>query len=145
MSKKRKKIAERQEPYQIRQRTRRGLQYLTEEEKAGLAEFVDRLRAKYPNQVVLVRLFGSKARGDFDEQSDLDVLVIVHDGDWRLEREIVILASRVALGYDVNISSKVISDEHFRELERLGSPLYRNIRRQGVTLWTRRKKPFAST
>jgi len=43
-----------------------GLRHLNSREKAALSEFVARLREKYADQVVLVVLFGSKVRGDFD-------------------------------------------------------------------------------
>jgi len=53
------------------------LQHLTSNEQTGLATFVNRLYQRYGTNLLRVILFGSKARGDFDEQSDLDVLVVV--------------------------------------------------------------------
>jgi len=46
---------------------KRCLDYLTPNERAALDEFVRRLQAKYADQVLLVRLFGSKAHG-YDPQ-----------------------------------------------------------------------------
>ena len=56
------------------------LPHLSDNEWAALDAFVSRLREHYSDQLVRVVLFGSKARGDSDAESDLDVL-IVHPGD----------------------------------------------------------------
>jgi methylmalonyl-CoA mutase cobalamin-binding subunit len=53
-------VAEQKEPV--------GLSHLTSREKAALSEFVARLREKYADEIMLVMLFGSKVRGDFDEE-----------------------------------------------------------------------------
>jgi len=85
-----------------------GLRHLTSREKAALSEFVARLRARYADRVTLVVLFGSKVRGDFDEESDVDVLVVVEGDDrWPYWREITDLTSDLLLDYEVNMSALV--------------------------------------
>ena len=67
------------------------LAHLTPNERAALAALVDRLRQRYGDDLLRVVLYGSKARGDFDDESDLDVLIVVRmpDNDyWRHWREI---------------------------------------------------------
>jgi predicted nucleotidyltransferase len=114
-----------------------GLRHLTEQEKAALSEFLARLQEKYADDVVLVVLFGSKVRGDFDEESDLDVLVVVRDGDWRFRDEVALTAFEPMLEHDIVITPLVIDLEHYRRLQRHRAPLYRNIRAEGLDLWTR--------
>jgi len=128
----------------VKQKEAVGLGYLTSREKAALSEFVARLREKYADQVVLVTLFGSKVRGDFDEESDLDVLVVVKDGDWRLRDEVALTAFEPMLEYDVVITSLVIDLEHYQWLRQYRAPLYRNIRAEGLDLWASRP-PLAIT
>src|SRR5712692_4665874 len=55
------------------------LRHLTRNERKALDEFVRELCKRYTDELVLVRLFGSKARGNFDEESDVDVLAVVQD------------------------------------------------------------------
>ena len=114
-----------------------GLRYLTSREKAALSEFVARLRARYADEIVLVTLFGSKVRGDFDEESDVDVLVVVQNGDWRFQDEVALTAFEPMLEHDVVITPLVIDLEHYQWLRQYQAPLYRNIRAEGLDLWTR--------
>jgi len=45
--------------------------------RPALAEYAERLRALFGERLVDVRLFGSFARGEAHEDSDVDVLVLV--------------------------------------------------------------------
>ena len=123
----------------VKQEELAGLRHLTEQEKTALSEFVARLREKYADDVVLVVLFGSKVRGDFDEESDLDVLVVVESDGWRFHREISFIGSRVSLDYDVNISPKAVTQTHYRDLQELCTPFFENVQAEGVELWRRKE------
>ena len=50
--------------------------YLVDEKRAALAEFLARLETEQGKDIVRVILFGSHARGDADEESDVDLLVV---------------------------------------------------------------------
>lgn len=45
--------------------------------RPALTEYSERLRARFGQRLVEVRLFGSFARGEANEDSDVDVLVLV--------------------------------------------------------------------
>ena len=49
-------------------------------ERKWLAEFVATVRARHADVVHDVIIYGSKARGDWHDHSEIDVLVIVVDG-----------------------------------------------------------------
>jgi predicted nucleotidyltransferase len=121
------------------------LRYLTGKERSALSEFVAKLREKYADDVVLVMLFGSKVRGDFDEESDLDVLVVVEGDDrWPYWREITDLTSDLLLGYEVNISALVFNEEHYRWLMEHRTPIYNNTTREGVLVWMKKRGESSS-
>lgn len=82
-------------------------------------------------------LFGSKVRGDFDEESDLDVLLLVKNSDWHLQDEVALTAFEPMLEHDVVITPLVIDLEHHQWRQRYHAPLCRNIQAEGVDLWTR--------
>lgn len=108
--------------------------WLTPNERTALQAFVAALRERYDGQVLSVRLFGSKARGDFDADSDLDVMVLVHDDNWRLAQAISFLAADVSLAHDVLLSPKVVSLTRWDFLNREGSAIARNVQSEGIFL-----------
>jgi predicted nucleotidyltransferase len=56
---------------------------LSADERALLDRFVSELRARLGEELHAVWLFGSRARGERpDEDSDVDVLVLVDDASW---------------------------------------------------------------
>ena len=108
--------------------------WLTPNERTALQAFVAALRERYDGQVLSVRLFGSKARGDFDTDSDLDVMVLVHDDNWRLAQAISFLAADVSLAHDVLLSPKVVSLTRWDFLSREGFAIARNVQSEGIFL-----------
>lgn len=79
-------------------------------------------------------LFGSKARGDSEPWSDIDILIIVDDEDWRFQHAISTLAARVSLEYDVLIGPRVIGQERWERMKRYGFGLYQNVIAEGIPL-----------
>ncbi len=120
------------------------LAHLTPPERAALGEFLARLREQYADEVVSVRLFGSRARGEGGPESDLDVLVVVRSEDWRVHWDIMRRASRVSLDYDVDLSSKVLSQRRYRWLGQRHTLFHRNVQTEGVRLWTRPPGPTSA-
>ncbi|MDI6738499.1 MAG: nucleotidyltransferase domain-containing protein, partial [Nanoarchaeota archaeon] len=53
------------------------LNYLTKKERKALEEFSFRLKDFLGKNLVFVKLFGSKVRGDFNKDSDIDILLIL--------------------------------------------------------------------
>ena len=113
------------------------LRYLTAVEREAVEEFLARLRERYGDRVVHVVLFGSKAQGGFDEESDIDLLVVVEEGDWHFRREVSVIGARVSLEYEANISPKAVTYSHYCEQQRFRSPFYENVLLQGMELWTK--------
>lgn len=99
--------------------------------KARLAE---EMRALLGEKLREVYLFGSYARGDFDEESDIDFLIVadvdeVEVSDCR--RKINRIADRLSLESDVVISIFVVEKNKF-ERYRDALPLYKTISQEGV-------------
>ena len=112
------------------------LRYLADRERAALDEFLTRLREQHGSEVVLVSLFGSKVRGDFDEESDIDVLLVVENRNSQLWEDVVEIETDLMLKYDAVISSLIMGRDNYEWHMRHRAPLYRNIEREGIELWT---------
>jgi len=97
----------------------------------ALKQFVDELQELYGARLKQVILFGSRARGEGDEFSDIDVLVLLSPlGDfWQEFSRIGRVANRVSLEHDVVVSAIPAELEEF---QRRNSPLFLNVRREGV-------------
>ena len=95
---------------------------------------LDRLRREFSNQILQVFLFGSKARGDSDPWSDIDILIVFPQEGWPLRRQVSTIAADVSLEHNVLIGPRVIGRERWERMRRHGFSLYRNVVAEGVPL-----------
>lgn len=102
--------------------------------RTALARFGDRVRAEIGANLVELRLFGSYARGEAHEESDVDVCVVLHSMTWENRRAILDLGADVFLDLDVQISPTVLSEDQYRLWRRQDRSLVRDIEREGVRL-----------
>jgi predicted nucleotidyltransferase len=80
-------------------------------------------------------LYGSKARGDSDASSDIDLLVLLdHRPDWRKKREIYYRCFRIGLEHDVVIQPVIFAADDFRSPRFAVTPLVRNVTTEGITV-----------
>ena len=77
------------------QQTRLG--QLTDDERRIAAAFVAKIREKFEHQLVFIILFGSRARGESEPDSDMDMLVVLTDVDSEIWQAIRHLAVEVWL------------------------------------------------
>jgi predicted nucleotidyltransferase len=108
---------------------------LAPQERTAVHNFVQTIQANYPGQINQVVLFGSKARGDDTPESDIDILVVLRDNDWRLCDAIRTLGARVSLEHDVLLSIRAVSPDKWAELARYQFPLYQAIQTEGIVLF----------
>ena len=104
------------------------------QERQAVLSLIEGLRERYPERFIRAILFGSKARGESQPWSDIDVLIIVDDDDWRFQHVISTLAARVSLEYDLVIGPRVISQERWERLKARQFSLYRNVTAEGIPL-----------
>jgi predicted nucleotidyltransferase len=121
------------------------LAHLKPEERAALGEYVERLEARFGDRILQVILFGSRARGEGDAESDLDVLVVVDDGDWRFHDEVASESWEPSLATGATISPHIWSQSRYERQKQMGLLFYRNVERDGITVWTRTRKSLPST
>ena len=86
---------------------------LTEKERQALKELVEGLKKLYGDNLSRVILYGSKARGDATEDSDIDVLVVLKDIDRKHDEihRITEISAPICLKYDLLISAIPVREE----------------------------------
>ena len=103
-------------------------------EQEALKRFKELLIQQFGSEIVSIRLFGSKARGDSHKESDINVLVTTKKDDWHLKEEIGKVATKILLDVGVYLSVKVMGQTLQQRLLYVGSPFIRNIMSEGITI-----------
>lgn len=101
-----------------------------------LNEAKNELLLLFGNRLINVVLYGSYARGDFDIESDIDVMALVDMSKSELQkyrRTVSALANEIDLKYNVLLSIKLQDNESFSKYQN-ALPFYKNIIKEGVTV-----------
>ncbi|MAU02138.1 MAG: hypothetical protein CL608_33795 [Anaerolineaceae bacterium] len=107
------------------------------QERQMAESLVEELIAKFGEQVLAVILFGSRARGDATDESDMDFLIIMSEVDNTIKREIRFLTTEIWLEHGIFLSTSIISNTHWQQLQKLKTALYCNISDDGIILFQR--------
>ncbi len=99
--------------------------------KRLLAEVKKGLLKLYGERLKAVYLYGSYARGDYDDASDVDVMIVLdhYESYWEELVKTSFLASELSLEYDVVISRMIMTEKDWRDAD---LPVLRNIRAEGI-------------
>ena len=106
---------------------------LSSREAGALADLKGRLAGLLDDRLVDLRVFGSKARGDAEADSDLDVAVIVKGLSRALRRRIYTEAAEVELQWLQPVSLLLFSEEDFARLRGRERRIALDIEREGIS------------
>jgi len=99
-------------------------------------KFAKQVRGIYGNSLKKVLVYGSYARGDYQENSDVDIMILVDVDDDEIKKRfntVCDLAYEYELEYGIVISALVKNEEHFTKWSK-SLPFYQNVMREGVTI-----------
>ena len=103
---------------------------LQPEEPEWLDQFREMLAMRFAGVVVDMVLYGSKARGDAREDSDVDVLLVVSNAAAQLKRPLRQLAHELAATSYALPSIVAYTEAEWTRLGRLGSPFRAAVERR---------------
>ncbi|MEE0686140.1 MAG: nucleotidyltransferase domain-containing protein [Lachnospiraceae bacterium] len=98
--------------------------------------FTRQLKSMLGNNLSKVIVYGSYARGDYCENSDVDVMVLVKLSESEIKKilpEIYDMAYDIELENDIHISVVIKNEEQF-EYWSDTLPFYRNVNKEGVEI-----------
>lgn len=98
--------------------------------------FSQQVKLILKNDLTKVIMYGSYARGDNNDNSDIDIMILTtltEDEIEKIETSIFDLAFDFQMKYGIDISVIIKNEEHFNHW--LGAlPFYDNVRKEGVVL-----------
>lgn len=110
------------------------LSLLAPNDRAAITKYIEYICTRFPARILAIVLFGSQARGDADDESDIDLLVLVDAEDDEFRDELWRIASDISLDFNVVLSPQVFGQARWAETRRIRLPLYRAIEADGVPL-----------
>lgn len=105
---------------------------LNAEEWDALSRVTQTLRDRFGAGEII--LYGSAARGQLDDESDIDLLVVLPQVDWEVQKEIIGVCFEAGLQCDRVISATCYTTEEMERSPLRSSPLVLTARREGRPL-----------
>ena len=105
---------------------------LNQNEEQAILELKRALMEKY--NLIDFRVFGSKARGDADPDSDIDVMIELEECTPEIESDIDDVIFDINLSHDCFISTVMFSKKELEDGPLGESPLYKAISREGIRI-----------
>jgi len=107
---------------------------LTTTERLALDEFVGRARRALGDRLARLALFGSRARGDHDEASDIDTLALVSSDARSARSALRQIAAETNLTHDTHLTVLVLDTEEWDRLRRRERRLPAEVERDAIDL-----------
>ena len=108
--------------------------YLTKTEKRALQEFKRKITQKLAGEILELKLFGSKARGDYKKTSDIDVFIVLKEARKRQSDIIYDTVTQIAIDYGVYLSVKIFSLKEFQYFSSIPTIFMETISKESISL-----------
>ena len=105
-------------------------QLLSVHENQALLEAKTEVASRF--HLTWMKLYGSKARGTADPESDLDVLIVLDTLDWETERMVFEICFHASLRHDTLLAPMVMSREEMESPLTQATPFFQTVEREGV-------------
>lgn len=98
-------------------------------------ELVQGLTAIFQNNISMIILYGSVARNEATNESDIDIAIIIKkEMDNQTKKRFIMWAADMDIRYDKVFSIVDIREDNMKKWEKV-LPFYQNIRKEGIVLW----------
>jgi predicted nucleotidyltransferase len=86
-------------------------------------------------RILKIIIYGSRVRGDYRGNSDLDVLVFVNKKDKDIKDKIISTFYSYELKTDISFTITIFSLKELEFNEKLGSPFIKNVKKEGINIY----------
>jgi hypothetical protein len=110
------------------------LSYMNENERYVVERFSASVKSNIGESVIRMSVFGSKVRGDYNEASDIDILVIVKERSLWVMDKIAEITSELNIEHNLSIAPVVFSEQEYNMNEIMDSPFTVAVCAEGLSL-----------
>lgn len=109
---------------------------MPEKIEKSIKEFINGVNKLFGNRAKRVILYGSYARGDYRENSDIDIMILTDLND----KEINEYGERIwEFAYDIQLENDVLISPLIKNIDKFNNwldflPFYMNVQKEGVVL-----------
>ena len=103
-------------------------------ERRAVEAFVEALRRDLDSRLLLLVLFGSKARGDDMPDADIDFLVVTEGEARDLDKRLSLLSSTIDIEHNVLVNVLLFSRERWTDFAERRAAFWQNAQRDGMLL-----------
>ncbi len=108
---------------------------MVKKDDALFKSFVDETKKIYADNLKAIILYGSVARDEARDDSDVDIAILVDSDEEGMYDRILDVVVNIELKYNLVISVVLIEMDRFKKWGDV-LPFYKNIKKEGITLWT---------
>lgn len=110
---------------------------LSKLEREVVKSFAKELRKKLGDEIVSIKLFGSKVRGDSQKDSDIDIFILIKEKTVKAGDIIDNLTADYIFNYKLPLSPVLYDLFEYRKNKELGSFFFESVEKEGVLLWAK--------
>ena len=110
------------------------LKGLSSTDRKAVEEFCFQARQALGRRLVMMKLFGSKARGDASQESDIDIFIVVDERVPGIDDRVIDIAFDLNLKYGVYISPRVVAERVLKDPVWKTTLFLRQVAREGLAL-----------
>ena len=99
--------------------------------REAFEEFAERAQKELDSSLEKLVLYGSVARGEETESSDVDILIVLDKDSRELKEKALDLAYELTLKHEIHVSPIVLSKEEFEKVESFGSKFLESVMDEG--------------
>lgn len=102
-----------------------------------LKKYITKLIEIYGSHIKSITLYGSYARGDYTEDSDIDIMILLDISDIEIKKyrhQLSGMTYDFNMDHDLDIKPIAKSEEHFKKWLPV-YPFYSNIEKEGIYLY----------
>ena len=108
---------------------------LSPNETKALNKFINYLKSYFQHNLLEVKIFGSKVRGEAKNDSDIDIYILLKNINYKITHDISDFASEVSLDFNIIISPVIFSLEEEKKNRYFGTLFITLLDTEGITLY----------